>query len=144
MQNKYAGRTHNRHIRQQKIYLLKEKNAVLAARVVLYVMASFLSLGFFFIFAESAGKYIVMTMALLLSGLFFSLAFWSRKNPFPALLTAFIILTAFSFINIFRNIAIAVTTLRGISGILICLALLMVILRGLQGAYRINSFKEDL
>lgn len=144
LQNKPECIGGNQHIDQHKADLLRAENTVVAARLVLYVIASFLSLGFFFIFAEGNRKYIVVLMALLLSGLFFSLAFWSRKNPFPALLTSFIILIVFSTINIFRSLAMAVITLRGITGILICLALLVVILRGLQGAYRINLMKEEL
>ncbi|MGN6213376.1 hypothetical protein [Parafilimonas sp.] len=144
LQNKPASNSYKQRMEQRKTALLKAENAVLAARVVLYVIASFLSLGLFFIFAESNQKYIVVLMALLFSGLFFSLAFWSRKSPFPALLTSFITLIAFSTINIFRSLTISVITLRGITGILICLALLIVILRGLQGAYRINLIKEEL
>ena len=134
----------NQHMEQHKTAMVKAEKAVLAARLVLYVIASFLSLGFFFIFAESNRKYIVVLMALLLSGLFFLLAAWSRKNPFPALLTSFIMLVAFSIINIFRSFTIAAVTLRSVTGILICFALLIVILRGLQGAYRISLIKEEL
>ncbi|SFP68204.1 zinc ribbon domain-containing protein [Parafilimonas terrae] len=144
LQNKQGSNSYKQRIEQRKTALLKAENAVLAARVVLYIIASFLSLGFFFIFAESNRKYIVVLMALLLSGLFFLLASWSRKNPFPALLTSFIMLIAFSTINIFRSLTISTITFRGITGILICLALLMVILRGLQGAYRISLIKEEL
>lgn len=142
--NRQGSGSGNQRMEQRKTALLKAENAVLAARLVLYVIASFLSLGFFFIFAENNRKYIVVLMALLLSGLFFSLAAWSRKSPFPALLTSFIMLVAFSIINIFRSFAIAAVTLRSITGILICLALLIIILRGLQGAYRISLIKEEL
>jgi hypothetical protein len=144
LQNKLLTEVFNKRIQHRTNLLFKAKNAVIAARIVLYVMGSFLSMGVFFIFAESSRKYIIVMMALLLSGLFFFLAFWSRKNPFTALLTAFIILIAFSAINIFGSLVQSFTTLTGMTGMLICLALLLVVLKGVQGAYRINLIKEEL
>jgi len=134
----------NKRIQQRTNLLFKAETAVLVARIVLYVMASFLSMGIFFIFAESTGKYIIVMLALLLSGLFFFLAFWSRKNPFTALLTAFIILIAFSAVNIFGSLVRSFTTVEGMTGMLLCIALLFVVLKGVQGAYRINLIKEEL
>lgn len=144
LQNKLLTDAFNERIQQRTYLLFKAENAVLAARIVLYVMASFLSMGVFFIFAESSRKYMVVLMALLLSGLFFFLALWSRKNPFTAMLTAFIILIAFSAVNIFGSLVESFTTLTGFTGMLICLALLLVVLKGVQGAYRINLIKEEL
>lgn len=131
-------------IQQRKNLLFKAETSVLVARIVLYVMASFLSLGIFFIFAKNTGKYLVVVMAVLLSGLFFFLALWSRKNPFSALLTSFIILTVFSAINIFGRLAQSFTTLEGMTGMLLCVALLFVVLKGVQGAYRSSLIKQEL
>ena len=144
LQNNQLTDSYNQRIQHRTNLLFKAESAVMVARIVLYVMASFLSMGIFFIFAESSRKYVVVIMALLFSGLFFFLAFWSRKNPFTALLTAFIILIAFSAINIFRSVVTSFTTLTGFTGMLICLCLLLVILKGVQGAYRINLIKEEL
>ena len=144
LQNKLLTHAFNERIQQRTHLLFKAENAVLAARIVLYVMASFLSMGVFFIFAESSRKYLVVLMALLLSGLFFFLALWSRRNPFTAMLTAFIILIAFSAVNILGSLVESFTTLTGFTGMLICLALLLVVLKGVQGAYRINLIKEEL
>jgi hypothetical protein len=142
--NKQLVEAFNKRIQQRTNLLSKAETSVMIARIVLYVMASFLSMGIFFIFAESSRKYFIVLLALLLSGLFFFLAFWSQKNPFTALLTAFIILIAFSAINIFGSIVRSFTTIEGITGMLICLALLFVVLKGVQGAYRVNLIKEEL
>lgn len=144
LQNKLLTDAFNKRIQQRRNLLFKAENSVMISRMVLYIIASFLSIGVFFIFAESEGKYIIVLLALLLSGLFFSLAFWSRKNPFSALLAAFIILIAFSAINIFNSFAQSVPTLTGLTGMLICLALLFVILKGIHAAYRIILIKEEL
>src|ERR1700759_4442287 len=78
--------------RDQRINLLfKAETSVLFARIALYIIGSFLSLGILFIFAESRQKYFIVLLALILSGLFFFLAFWSQKTPLPVWLTAFII-----------------------------------------------------
>lgn len=144
LQNKLLTDAFDKRIQQRRNLLFKAENSVMISRMVLYIIASFLSIGVFFIFAESDGKYIVVLLALLLSALFFFLAFWSRKNPFSALLTAFIILIAFSAINIFNSFTQSVPTLTGLTGMLICLALLFVILKGIHAAYRIILIKEEL
>ena len=144
IQNMELIDVYKKRIQQRTNLLFKAENSVLLARIVLYVMASFLSLGLLFIFAESSRKYLIVMLALLLSGLFFFLALWSRKNPFTALLTAFIILIAFSAINIFGKLTQSFTTLQGMTGMLLCLALLFVVLKGVQGAYRISLIKQEL
>jgi hypothetical protein len=131
--------------RDQRINLLfKAETSVLFARIVLYVIGSFLSLGILFIFAESRQKYFIVLLALILSGLFFSLAFWSQRNPFTALLTAFIILIVFSAVNIVGRLAHSFTTIEGMTGMLLCLVLLFIVLKGVQGAYRINLIKQEM
>ncbi|MEP6682585.1 MAG: hypothetical protein ABJA35_04960 [Parafilimonas sp.] len=144
IKNYQLADVYQKRIQQRKHFLFKAENAVLVARIVLYVMGAFLSLGIFFIFAKGNQKYIIVAMAALLSALFFFLAFWSQKNPFTALLTSFIILIVFSAINIFERLSESFTTLQGITGMCLCLALLFVVLRGVQGAYRINLIKEEL
>jgi hypothetical protein len=135
---------YHKHLRQRTDLLFKAETSVLIARIVLYVMACFLLMGIFFVFSESNAKYLIVTLALLLSGLFFFLAFWSRSNPFTAMLTAFIILTVFSAINIFGKLVQSFTTVQGLIGMLLCLSLLFVVLRGVQGAYRVTLMKQEL
>ena len=135
---------YHKRVQQRSHVLFKAENAVLVARVILYFMASFLSLGIFFIFAESRRKYVIVIFAALLSGLFFFLASWSRKNPFTALLTAFIVLMVFCLVNIAARLTQSFTTIEGLTSTLLCLALLAIVLKGVQGAYRINLIKEEL
>jgi len=144
LHNKLLEDVFYKRIHQRTNIRFKAESSVMFARTVLYVIGSFLFMGIFFIFAENNRKYLIVSLALMLSGLFFFLAFWSQKNPFTALLTAFIILIAFSAINIFGSIVRSFTTIEGITGMLLCLALLFVVLKGVQGAYRINLIKEEL
>jgi ribosomal protein L37E len=144
LHNKLLEEAFQQRVRQRTNLLSKAETSVLVARTVLYVMASFLSMGIFFIFAESSRKYIIVIPALFLSGLFFFLALWSRKNPFSALLTAFIILIAFSGVNIFSSLMRSFTTVEGMTGMLICIAILFIVLKGVQGAYRMNLIKDEL
>ncbi len=144
LQNIHLADAYHNRLQQRNKFLLRAETSVLIARIVLYVMAAFLSLGILFIFAKGNQKYFIVMMAVLFSGLFFFLAFWSRKNPFTALLTAFIILIVFSAINIFEKLVQSFTTAGGITGMLLCIALLIVVMKGVQGAYRINLIKEEL
>ena len=144
LQNRLLEDIFYKRIRQRTNILFKAESSVTVARIVLYVIGSFLFMGVFFLFAESSRKYIIVLLALMLSGLFFFLALWSRKNPFTALLTAFIILIAFSAINIFSSLIQSFTTLAGVTGMLLCLVLLFIMLKGVQAAYRINLINEEL
>ncbi len=144
LKNRTLVNDYHKRVLQRSHVLFKAENAVLVARVILYFMASFLSLGIFFIFAESSRKYVIVIFAALLSGLFFFLAFWSRKNPFTALLTAFLVLMVFCMVNIATRLAQSFTTMEGLTSILLCLCLLAIVLKGVQGAYRINLIKEEL
>lgn len=143
LKNKMLVHTYQKKQQEKNTLLFKAESSVFFARIILYVMGTFLSLGIFFIFAESKKKYIVVMLAIMFSALFFFLATWSRKNPFIALLTAFIILITFSAVNIFGKLVQSFTTIQGMTGMLICLALLFVVLKGVQGAYRINLIKQE-
>jgi hypothetical protein len=128
----------------RKELLFKAENAVLVARIILYVMALFLLSGIFFLFSESSVKYLIAMLALIMSGVFFFLAFWSRSNPLSAMLTACIILITFSAINIFDKLKESFTTTQGLIGMILCLALVLVVLKGVQGAYRVTLMKQEL
>jgi hypothetical protein len=144
LKNKLLVNTYYQRIQQRSHVLFKAQNAVLVARVILYCMAFFLSLGILFIFAQNSGKYVIVIFAALLSGLFFFLASWSKKNPFTALLTSFILLMVFCMVNIAARFAQSFTTIEGLISILFCFVLLAIVLKGVQGAYRINLIKEEL
>ena len=124
--------------------LFKAENAVQVARVILYIMAFFLLTGILFIFSESSVKYLIAMLAIIMSALFFFLAFWSRSNPLSAMLTAVIILITFSAINIFDKLKESFTTTEGLIGMLLCLSLVFVVLKGVQGAYRVALMKQEL
>jgi VIT1/CCC1 family predicted Fe2+/Mn2+ transporter len=131
-------------LKEKKQLLYQAESAVVAARIILYVMGAFLLLGIFFVFSGNSVKYLIAMLALVMSCLFFFLAFWSRNNPLPAMLTAFIILITFSAINIFGKLKQSFTTMEGLIGILICTAILFIILKGVQGAHRIALMKQEL
>ena len=135
---------YHKRLQQRTDLLYKAESSVLVARIVLYIMASFLLLGILFVFSESSEKYFMVILAIILSGLFYFLAFWSRSNPFTAMLTAFIILITFSAINIFGKLVDSFTTIGGVIGMMLCLALLFVVLKGVQGAYRVSLMREEL
>ena len=142
LQNKLLVENFYKKLSEQNDILFKAKNDVFTARVILYVMASCLMLAMLVLFSNVSIKYLLAIIALMLSGLFFFLAIWSKRNPFPALFTAFIILTTFCAINIFNKLTILLVTVQGITSILLCAALLFIIIKGVQGAYRLTFFKQ--
>src|SRR5947208_17119615 len=77
LKDKLLVNDYHTRMQQRSHLLFKAENAVLVARIILYCMASFLSLGILFIFAQSNRKYVVVLFAALLSGLFFFLGLCS-------------------------------------------------------------------
>lgn len=131
-------------LRARHQILFKAEYAVGIARIVLYIMASFLLLGIFVLFTESDVRYFIAMLATIMSGLFFFLAFWSKSNPFSAMLTSFIILITISAINIFSKLITSFTTSQGIMQLLFCAGLLFVMMRGVKGAYCVSLMKQEL
>ncbi len=144
LHDKFLEEVYYKNLKARNELLFKAENAVLIARIILYVMAAFLLCGILFIFSESSAKYLIAMLALIMSGLFFFLAFWSRNNPLSGMLTAFMILITFSAIDIFGKLKESLTTKEGFIGVIICISLLIVVLKGVKGAYRITLLKQEL
>jgi hypothetical protein len=144
LQDKLLIDAYYKKLKERNELLFKAENTVQVARIILYVMAFFLLFGILFIFSESTVKYLVATLALIISALFFFLALWSRSNPLSAMLIAVIILITFSAINIFDKLKQSFTTTQGVIGMLLCLALVVVVLKGVQAAYRVVLMKQEL
>ena len=53
---------YHKRVQQKTDLLFKAESSVLVARIVLYIMASFLLLGIFFIFSEGNQKYLLPKM----------------------------------------------------------------------------------
>lgn len=135
---------YHQKLRERHQLLFKAEYAVGVARIVLYIMASFILLGIFVLFTESEIKYFIAMLAIIMSALFFFLAFWSKSNPFSAMLTSFIILITLSAINIFSKFSQPSATSQGLLSLLFCVALLLVVMRGVKGAYRVSLMKQEL
>ncbi len=125
---------------EKKESLFKAANSVFIARSMLYVMAVCLLPCLLVLFSSMYFKYIIAIVALILSALFFSLALWSRREPFAAMFTAFIMLVTFSAINISIKLDIVFTTSHGLISLLLCVSLLFIMMKGLQGAYILRLF----
>ena len=142
LQDKLLINSFYKKLNEQKDLLFKAQNAVFVARAVLYIMALCLFSGILFLFSPVSIKYILTIIALTLSALFFFLATWSKRNPFAAIFSAFIILTTFCAINLFNKLTVLFTTSQGIISMLLCIALLVIMMKGLQGAYKLRFFKQ--
>ena len=140
LQDKLLVTSFYKKLNKRKDVWVKAVNAVFIARNVLYVMAVSLLLGLLVLLLPVNIKYLIAVIALILSGLFFLLALWSRREPFPAMFTAFIILVTFSAINIVSKFDMLLTTSQGLISLMLCFALLFVIIKGVQGAYRLKLF----
>jgi|SRR5215831_3387211 len=134
------------HVRmkQRKELMRKGEKAVNAARIVLYILSVSLLTGIGFLFGELPNRMFLVLASCTFSVLFFFLARWSYTKPFTALITAFILVITFSTISIFGEFVNAFTTVVGVYSLLINMVLVYFLLRGVQGAYKLDLVKEEL
>lgn len=134
------------HVRfkQRKELLQKGERAVQTARVVLYILAVFLFAGIGFLFGELENRFLLFLACIIFSFLFFLLAYWSYSKPFTALITAFILVLTFSTISIFGEFVSAFTTVVGVYSILISMTLIYFLLKGVQGAFKLDLIREEM
>src|SRR6266487_5764248 len=125
-------------IKQRKEILRKGEKAVYAARVTLYALSIFFMVGISFLFGNHDSRYLLALASITFSGLFFLLARWSYSRPFTAIITGFIIVLTFSTISIFGEFVNAFTTVVGVYSILVTMILIYFLLRGVQGAYKVD------
>lgn len=131
-------------MKQRKELLRKGEKAVSTARVVLYILSAGLLTGIGFLFGELPNRLFLVLASCTFAGLFFLLARWSYTKPFTALITAFILVITFSTISIFGEFVNAFTTVVGVYSLLINMVLVYFLLKGVQGAYKLELINEEL
>jgi ribosomal protein L37E len=131
-------------MKQRKELLRKGEKSVNAARIVLYILSVSLLTGIGFLFGELPNRIFLVLASCTFSALFFLLAQWSYTKPFTALITAFILVITFSTILIFGEFVNAFTTVVGVYSLLINMVLVYFLLKGVQGAYKLDVAKEEL
>jgi hypothetical protein len=94
---------------KQKL-LDKKKKAVAKARNILYILAG-LNLAFGVILALIEFNLGVLIINCFAAGVYFSLGLWSRKQPFPAILSGFFVYIVF---NVISGIADPSTIYQGV------------------------------
>jgi len=130
--------------KQRKEVLHQSTHAVLVARVLLYIIAAFFTVGLGFLFGELENKFFLTTIMLATSALFFFLARWSLIKPFTALLTSFVIVTTFCTIYIFEEFTSTFKTVQGVYTIALTALVSYLLLRGVRGAYKSDLINEEL
>lgn len=131
-------------IRQKKELLQQSKSAIQFARVLLYIMAAFCTVGIGFLFGELDNRFVLVFIMLAASALFFLLARWSLSKPFTALLTGFVIIATFSTIAIFGELTSIFTSVQGLYTIAGSAIISWFLLRGVRGAYRADLINEEM
>ena len=134
------------HVRfkQRKELLQKGEKAIQAARVTLYILSALLLTGIGFFFSELKSGAILGIASVVFAFLFFMLAQWSFAKPFTSLITAFILVLTSSTISVFGEFVNAFTTVVGVYSILMSMVLIYFLLKGVQGAYKVDLIKEEM
>lgn len=118
--------------------LLKDvEEKIKSAKTIIYVLAGF-ALVMGLVFGLVNDDFPTMIMNLFLSVIYLILAAWSNKNPFGAILTAFIIYITLIVINAFFDPATI------IQGIIIKIFFIGALIKGTRSAKEAEGFKKEL
>ena len=130
--------------KQRREMLNQSKHAIVVARVLLYIIAAFFTVGLGFLFGELENKFFLTILMLAIAALFFFLARWSLVKPFTALLTSFVIVATFSTIYIFGEFTNTFKSVQGVYTIAFSALISYLLLRGVRGAYKADLINEEM
>lgn len=124
-------------VSSRKRLLDDAKNKIKSAKTIIYVLA-----GIFVVFGLITGfaqdDYYTMVVNLVLSLVFLILAAWSEKNPFGAILTAFIIYVTVHITNAFADPATIA------QGIIIKIFFIAAFVKGIRSAQEAQAYLKEL
>ena len=130
--------------KQRKELLRQSIYSVQVARVLLYIIAAFFTVGIGFLFGNLDNRFFLVFLMLASSALFFLIARWSLSRPFTALLTGFVIIVTFSTIAIFGEFTNTFTSVQGVYTIAVSALISYFLLRGVRGAYKADLINEEM
>jgi hypothetical protein len=130
--------------KQRKELLRQSMYSVQVARVLLYVIAAFFTVGIGFLFGNLDNRFFLVFLMLASSALFFLIARWSLYKPFTALLTGFMIIVTFSTIAIFGELANTFTSVQGVYTIALSALISYFLLKGVRGAYKADLINDEM
>lgn len=81
-----------------KLLIRQAKEQIGTAKIIIYVIAGFQFLFGFFVYFQTE-DFLTLIVSIFMALLYLILASWADKNPFPAILTAFILYVTVILIN---------------------------------------------
>src|SRR5690606_16779456 len=124
-------------VSRRKRLLSDAHDKIKSAKTVIYVLA-----GLFFVFGLIAGfgmdDFLTMIINIVMSLVYLILAAWSSRNPFGAILTAFIIYITVQLINFI----VEPTTL--FQGIIIKAIVVVALIKGIRSAQEARRYMSEL
>ncbi len=129
----------NLRIRRRKELLEEFQKKVNTGQVILYIIASlfFLS-GVVFSFLQEEEAIAVFVTFVILSCIYVGLAIWSNYQPFPALLTGFLLYVSIILLDL------ALDPASVLQGIVIKVVFIVVFIKGISSAREAKELKEEL
>jgi uncharacterized membrane protein len=124
-------------IRIKKVLVEESRKETKTARTIIFVFAAiYFGLGLFHGFV--ADEFPVMIAELFVCLLFLILGAWSNKNPFGAILTAFMVYLTFQFVDVFFD----PTTL--FKGIIFKVFIIAAFIKGIRSATEAQKYHREL
>ncbi|HYF70623.1 MAG TPA: hypothetical protein VD884_20955 [Ohtaekwangia sp.] len=124
-------------VSSRKRLLDDAQKKIKSAKITIYILAGifFVAGIFFWVFQEDVGTLVVY---LLMSLIYLILAAWCEKNPFGAILTAFVIYITLQVIAAF------VDPVSIVSGIIIKVFIIAALVKGIRSAREAQNYRNEL
>ena len=124
--------------------LRKSEAAILAARLLMYVLSAVSFTGIALLLSQLESKYQLGLFSFISAVLCFILARWSRHKPLTALIVSFIIILTFFVIILFGRLSQIFTTVFGLYSLILLGIVCWLLLKGIQGAYKADLINEEI
>ena len=122
----------------------KSEAAILAARLLMYVLSAVSFTGIALLLSQLESKYQLGLFSFISAVLCFIRASWSRHKPLTALIVSFIIILTFFVIILFGRLSQIFTTVFGLYSLILLGIVCWLLLKGIQGAYKADLINEEI
>ena len=124
--------------------LLKDcESSIAQARGTLYIMSAISLIGVGNLLSNIRVNHLRGSVLLIVSAIYFTLARWTLKKPFTALLISFLMLMSFIAINTWAEVKRMFTTAAGVYLLVIQVVFFYFLFTGVKAAYQADILREE-
>ncbi len=134
---------YNMRLQRRKTLLQTCLIKISQARNALYMVASLLTFGIFYLFSDFEQSVIRGVVMVTLAGIYAGLGRWSLQKPFTSLLISLIIMLTFTAINTYAEFFAKSSFSGGLYMLLFQAVLIYFLLQGVKGAFHADVLEDE-